>query len=474
MRSLLFIFLTLLALPASAQRKIRIACVGNSITHGTVLPERENNSYPARLAVLLGDRYEVRNFGKSGATLLTKGNLPYRASTEYRQALDFQPDWVFIKLGTNDSKPVNRVFLKEYEQDYKDLIASFQQLPGKPRVVLITPVPVFSADTTGITASVVEKKILPGVRQVAYETGCEVINLYNLFLDAENLVPDRVHPNVEGTARIAHRINAFIRRKEEPGFDLIKNAKLTTQPFNFYGFRGHDFTFQGHNSRIVVPKRSAPGHPWIWRARFWGHEPQTDIALLERGFHVVYCDVAELFGNDEAIAIWDAYYQILTRAGLASKSAMEGMSRGGVYMYRWAVKYPRRVAAIYADAPVLDLKSWPGGKGKGPGAPKDWETFKKDFNLKTEEEALAFKGNPIDLVPEIVKGGFPLLHVVGDVDEAVPVDENTNAFEAKIKAAGGNIEVIHKPLIGHHPHSLPNPQPIVDFILKATGYSENK
>ena len=76
----------------------------------------------------------------------------------YQKALDFQPDWVFIKLGTNDTKPVNRVFLNEYMQDYKDLIASFRQLSSHPRVVLLLPVPVFSTDTTGITASVVREK----------------------------------------------------------------------------------------------------------------------------------------------------------------------------------------------------------------------------------------------------------------------------------------------------------------------------
>jgi hypothetical protein len=59
-----------------------------------------------------------------------------------------------------------------------------------------------------------------------------------------------------------------------------------------------------------------------------------------------------------------------------------------------------------------------------------------------------------------------MLHVVGDADDVVPVSENTALFEQKIKAAGGSIQVIHKPGIGHHPHSLANPQPIVDFILK--------
>jgi alpha-beta hydrolase superfamily lysophospholipase len=148
------------------------------------------------------------------------------------------------------------------------------------------------------------------------------------------------------------------------------------------------------------------------------------------------------------------------------------MSRGGVYIYRWAAAHPDRVAAVYADAPVLDLKSWPGGKGRGKGSPNTWETFKKDFGLKTEEEALNFNGNPIDMVDRIVSGKFPMLHVVGDMDTTVPVEENTLPFEEKVRAAGGTIQVIHKPDIGHHPHSLPNPQPIVDFILQATGQAK--
>lgn len=178
-------------------------------------------------------------------------------------------------------------------------------------------------------------------------------------------------------------------------------------------------------------------------------------------------DVAELFGNDEALIFWDQFYHFLISAGLDSKAVMEGMSRGGFYIYRWAVKHPERVKAIYADAPVLDMKSWPGGKGIGPGSPEDWETFKADFKLKDEASALAFRENPLDLASQIAKAGYPILHVVGDADEIVPIIENTTPFEKKIKESGGKIQVIHKAGVGHHPHSLLDPQPIVDFVLKA-------
>ncbi|MDR0541185.1 MAG: prolyl oligopeptidase family serine peptidase, partial [Dysgonamonadaceae bacterium] len=222
------------------------------------------------------------------------------------------------------------------------------------------------------------------------------------------------------------------------------------------------------NAKVVMPKHAAPNRPWNWRARFWGGEPQTDIALLENGFHVVYCDVSEMFGNPESLSIWNEFYLWLQKAGLASKSSMEGMSRGGIYIYRWAATYPDRVTAIYADAPVLDLKSWPGGKGHGKAELNVWETFKRDYGFTTEEEAISFNGNPLDLTDKIAAGGFPMLHVVGDADEVVPVDENTTPFEQKIRAAGGSIQVIHKHGVGHHPHSLKDPAQIVKFILQAT------
>jgi lysophospholipase L1-like esterase/dienelactone hydrolase len=213
----------------------------------------------------------------------------------------------------------------------------------------------------------------------------------------------------------------------------------------------------------------ADGQPWIWRARFWGHEPQTDIALLERGFHLVYMDVAEMYGNEESVKLWNQFYDYMQNVGMAKKVVLEGMSRGGIYAYNWALQNPNKVAAVYADAPVLDMKSWPGGLGKGPGSKNDWTLFKNDFNL-TEEQAKNFKNSPLDNTELIAKGGYPMLHVVGDADEVVPVDENTNPFEVRIKNAGGDITVIHKNGIGHHPHSLANPTPIVDFILKSTGY----
>ena len=66
------------------------------------------------------------------------------------------------------------------------------------------------------------------------------------------------------------------------------------------------------------------------------------------------------------------------------------------------------------------------------------------------------------------KQGVAIIHVVGDADDAVPVPANTAIVETRYHQLGGEIKVIHKPGVGHHPHGLDDPTPVVDFILSHT------
>lgn len=452
---------------------IKIACIGDSITYGSGMADRGNNNYPQQLQALLGAGYEVKNFGVSGNTLLKKGDYPYWESQAYQEALAYAPDIVYIKLGTNDSKQQNRVFLDtDFENDYKALIQSFKEKNNQARIVLLLPVPSFLEDSTAIWNPVIKDKMIPLTQSVAFDTQSEVIDLYQLFIDAPHLLPDTVHPSSLGATRMARRVyedvvqNTILR-----DLDLTKLQR--NELSNFYGFVQHDFQFNGLNCKIVEPKRVAEGKPWVLRARFFGHEPQTDVALLERGFHIAYCDVANLYGNDEAVQRWDAFYEFMQNSGFSKKVVLEGMSRGGLIVYNWAAKNTDKVACVYADAPVLDGTSWPGGKGKGKGSPSDWARFKEVYNIVSEDGLSHFQGNPIHHTEAIAKAGFPMLHVCGEADTVVPVDENTRPFEQHIKLLGGNITTIYKAGEGHHPHSLENPTPIVDFILRATGKKIN-
>ncbi len=244
---------------------------------------------------------------------------------------------------------------------------------------------------------------------------------------------------------------------------LVPAAEYPGKTGDFFGFERHDFEQGGRACILVLPKKAANGNPWIWRARFFGHEPQTDVALLEKGFHLAYVDVAGLFGAPEAVRIWDGYYAYLTTEHkLAAKPALEGMSRGGLIIYNWAKANPDKVACVYADAPVCDVKSWP-----KESDPATWQACLKAYGL-TEREMETATCNPIDGLEPLAKAKVPLLHVVGAADDVVPVAKNTAVLEARYKALGGSIEVISKPGVGHHPHSLKDPKPIVDFVLRHT------
>lgn len=236
------------------------------------------------------------------------------------------------------------------------------------------------------------------------------------------------------------------------------------------GYERYDFEVDGKPVLVVAPKRPAPGKPWVWHGEFFGHKPVPDIAFLARGFHIVYMSVPDLLGCPQAVAHWNAFYRELTgKHGFAKQAALVGLSRGGLYVYNWAAANPDCVACIYADAAVCDFKSWPGGKGKGKGSPRDWQLVLDRYGFKDDAEALAYAKNPIDNLAPLANAGVPLLHVYGDADDVVPWDENTGVVAERYQKLGGSIKLIAKPGVGHHPHGLEDSTPIVDFIALNAG-----
>jgi len=245
-------------------------------------------------------------------------------------------------------------------------------------------------------------------------------------------------------------------------------AGIRTRPI-WNGYELLDSTLNGVNFKIVFPKKVNKNRDWIWRARFWGVEPQTDLALLEQGFHLVYAEVGGLFGSPKATKIWDDFYAFATQKyKLNKKVVLEGMSRGGLIIFNWGNKNADKVACIYGDAPVWDIKSWPGGKGTGKGSPKDWKICLEQYGF-SEQQAMEAKTNPVDQMENIAGQKVPILCVVGDADDVVPVAENSDKLNARLNDLGWGLTMIHKPNVNHHPHSLKDPKPIVDFILMNTG-----
>ena len=231
----------------------------------------------------------------------------------------------------------------------------------------------------------------------------------------------------------------------------------------FHGFDRYDFTSNGVQSIIVTPKQPLPDFPWIWRARFFGHEPQTDIALLQRGFHLVYHDVAGLFGAPSAVARWNAFYDFLVKElHFSSKPVLEGMSRGGLIIFNWAKQNPDKVAALYADAPVCDFKSWPLAPNKN--TPGDAAQCLKAYGL-TDEQAQTYADQPFDNLETLAARKIPVLAVCGKADSVVPMAENTDILAERYRKLGGPIRIISKHHCEHHPHSLKDPSVIVNFLM---------
>jgi len=236
------------------------------------------------------------------------------------------------------------------------------------------------------------------------------------------------------------------------------------------GFEKDEFKLDGSVCLVVKPKVAAKGAPWIWRPEFFGHEPQSELALLSNGFHAVHINMGNSFGCPSALDKMDKFYAYLRKTyQLNEKTALSGFSRGGLYSFNWTARNPALVAAIYVDNPVCDFKSWPGGKGKGKGSAGDWRKLLADYGFVDEQAALAYKLNPVDNLAPIAAKKIPILGICGDSDKVVPFDENFGLVKARYEALGGPLQVIMKPGCDHHPHSLKDPTPITQFMLKAYG-----
>lgn len=233
-------------------------------------------------------------------------------------------------------------------------------------------------------------------------------------------------------ASAAETVDATVENKSTwHGFDrydfVMDEETLAITPFKTPAGEGDGIKEPAKGQRrcvLVMPKEQAAGHPWSWRGCYWNHEPQTEIELLKHGFCIAYTSAnATLKPGKE----WDAWYAWLTeKRGLSPKPCFIGMSRGGQYSYLWATTHPDKVTCIYADNPACDRES-------------------------------------LGRLGDLATNHVPVLHVCGSIDPLFP--DCTAAIESIYPALGGRISVMVKEGFGHHPHSLRDPKPIVDFIL---------
>ncbi|MCC8410231.1 SGNH/GDSL hydrolase family protein [Mucilaginibacter sp. UR6-1] len=229
----------------------------------------------------------------------------------------------------------------------------------------------------------------------------------------------------------------------------------TSAQTTWKGFAQTHVNIAGHKAYYVKPRVALPGRPWVWRASFADWHTGIDSLLLSRGFHVAYVSVDDEYGSPYAMQVWDSFYNYLTDSvKLAPRVALEAVSRGGLYALGWAKRNPDKVSCIYAETPVYDIKSWPGGKGKGLGDETAWNHLKQVYKF-TEAQALAYNDNPLNNLEGLASYKVPVLNMVGLEDKVVPPAENSLLFAQRYIAAGGPVTtypVTEGPqqLNGHH------------------------
>jgi len=195
----------------------KVACVGDSITFGAGIKNRAKNSYPAQLQKMLGDRFIVKNFGFSARTLLDEGDHPYRREKMYKNALNLNPNYVIIKLGTNDTKPHNWKYKDRFEPEMKAFAESFANLPSRPKVFLSTPVPV-QQDKWGINEKSITNGVIPAVIAASEELNLPLIDFHSALPAERKYYIDGVHPNPAGAKIMA--ITVWEAIMDRPANDL--------------------------------------------------------------------------------------------------------------------------------------------------------------------------------------------------------------------------------------------------------------
>lgn len=225
------------------------------------------------------------------------------------------------------------------------------------------------------------------------------------------------------------RAQSFIGEKTDwHGFDrydfVMSEATLQIKPIKATQREGAGVAGPEKGMRrciVVVPKQAAEGNPWSWRGCYWDHQPQAEIELLKRGFHIAYI-------TTDPDQTWEVWYDFLVHEhGLSPKPAFIGMSRGGANSFTWGTEHPDKVLAICADNPGLSQKALMG-------------------------------------MDKLAGQDIPILNICGSID---PILNNTYAIQGVYHGNGGRMSVLIKDGTAHHPHSLRDPSIIADFIEQA-------
>ena len=231
-----------------------------------------------------------------------------------------------------------------------------------------------------------------------------------------------------------------------------------------FGYKLIEDDLNGRKVYIACPCEGTENGRWALKTEYFTAFPDVQIRLLEKGYHIAHIENKTRWNLPEDT---DARHELCKfmheKYGLTEKCVIIGMSCGGMQGIYSAAKYPDDISCLYLDAPVVNLLSCPAGLGSASAEMMDEFTKNTGITLK---ELISYRNHPLDCLGALTANNIPLFLVGGDSDTVVPFDENGAFIEAAYKKAGCIIETRVKKGCDHHPHSLEDNTPIIDFILK--------
>lgn len=234
---------------------------------------------------------------------------------------------------------------------------------------------------------------------------------------------------------------------------------------DYHGYECWNFEFEGRQAKLVFPHEPIKEKKWLIKTEYFEAFPSLELQMLGKGYYLAYLsNITRWFAPDDSHSKARFASFLSENFGLHKKCVPVGLSCGGMHAVYFAADHPESVAAIYIDAPVLNLLSCPCAVGisKEIGM---YEEFVSHTGI-TVSELINYRNHPIDRVGDLIKNKIPVFLVSGDSDTIVPYEENGKYLAMAYRASDVPFEEIIKPGCDHHPHGLEDNTPIIRFIEK--------
>lgn len=224
------------------------------------------------------------------------------------------------------------------------------------------------------------------------------------------------------------------------------------------------FLFEERECTVVHPTVPSNGI-WVWKAEYFDAFPNFEEAMVQRGYHIVFIDHDNRWASPDSIDQSARFLQFVAeKYNLKQRGIAVGMSCGGLISATLAEKYPELIDVLYLDAPVMNILSLAGlGDMKEPSVDSFRREIFDTYNL-APSSLVSFRGSPIDNMQPLIDHKIPVIMLYGNMDKVVIYLENGKVLEDFYRANSGTIKVIRKSMVGHHPHGLADPTPIIEWV----------